>query len=567
MKQTTFSVPLEVKPDSCSRLSALIERMKAAEDTGAGGFPENFARLQREVPALHFMSMSVFPAAEFDPLFTLEANIDGPPGVFWGQLEAALGGSLRDVLRCCKRPLDGCGPLYDAVTAPDSRAPVVPYFEARTQQPSVFHHGNRGMTRDRILQEDALFTAVRSTIDSPDRVGPSPYRGIDAGQVHAKLRAALLPTFGWLSEAAETRIPIAERAADFVRLAAFAVALLLILSLPGLALAPLLALLIRSLPHLPNAPVLLRVSYVATIVIVAFAFGLGTYLRRRPLPGTGVDTNVDLLPSLSKSIPLLAVFVVVYCGVATLLLTPVVMAVGWLLHQFGVATAPTFVAAWKSVGPYVLWGLLGIIVSVAVLVFWLRYLERRDSSQDDPQVDELTLREMIRREDWIAQNHMGSIVVIKPGVLRTVIIRAGHLGLGLLLRWAATDGYLGSMRTVHFAHWAFLNNGSRLLFLSNFDHSWDSYLDDFIEKAHVGLTLAWGCGVGFPATRFLILDGASHGRQFKAWALASRAVSRFWYSAYRDLTVDQIERNNRIADGLHRPQLSPTEAEVWIRNL
>ncbi len=99
---------------------------------------------------------------------------------------------------------------------------------------------------------------------------------------------------------------------------------------------------------------------------------------------------------------------------------------------------------------------------------------------------------MVRREDWIAQNHMGSIVLIKPGILRAIIIRAGHLGLGLMLRVVATNGYLGSMRTVHFAHWAFLNNGSRLAFFSNFDFSWDSYLDDFIEKANEGLTRRLG---------------------------------------------------------------------------
>jgi hypothetical protein len=112
-----------------------------------------------------------------------------------------------------------------------------------------------------------------------------------------------------------------------------------------------------------------------------------------------------------------------------------------------------------------------------------------------------------------------------------------------------------------------MNNSSRLLFFSNFDHSWDSYLDDFIEKAHGGLTLAWGAGVGFPPTRFLVLDGASHGRQFKTWALASRAVSRFWYSAYRDLTVDQIERQARIAVGLRKQTLKPGEAETWRRDL
>ncbi len=67
-----------------------------------------------------------------------------------------------------------------------------------------------------------------------------------------------------------------------------------------------------------------------------------------------------------------------------------------------------------------------------------------------------------------------------------------------------------------------------------------------------------GSGVGFPPTRFLVLDGASHGRKFKAWARHSMAVSRFWFSAYRDLTVDQIERNARIADGLRKATLEST---------
>jgi membrane protein implicated in regulation of membrane protease activity len=212
-------------------------------------------------------------------------------------------------------------------------------------------------------------------------------------------------------------------------------------------------------------------------------------------------------------------------------------------------------------------GFASIAFTAPAIVLWLRWLERRDSSHDEPPVDRQLLREMARREDWIAQNHMGSVVLVKPGVLRTALFRAGHLGLGLVLRAIATNGYLGSMRTVHFAHWAFVNNGSRLMFFSNFDHSWESYLDDFIEKAHGGLTLAWGSGVGFPPTRFLVLDGASHGRKFKAWARHSMAVSRFWFSAYRDLTVDQIERNARIADGLRKARLTPQEAEAWVRDL
>ena len=41
-------------------------------------------------------------------------------------------------------------------------------------------------------------------------------------------------------------------------------------------------------------------------------------------------------------------------------------------------------------------------------------------------------REMARREDWIVQNHMGSIVLIKPGLLRAIAIRTLHRALGLV---------------------------------------------------------------------------------------------------------------------------------------
>jgi len=99
MTQGTLCVPLEVEPESCGRLSALIEELRRDEDTGAHGYPENFARVERGIPTLHFMSMSVTSASN-DPMFILEANFDGPPGVFWGQLEAAFGERLREMLRC-----------------------------------------------------------------------------------------------------------------------------------------------------------------------------------------------------------------------------------------------------------------------------------------------------------------------------------------------------------------------------------------------------------------------------------------------------------------------------------
>ena len=194
MRQTTLCVPLEVKPESCDRLTALVDTLRHDQDFAGDPTRPNFQRLFTDIPTLHFMSMSVFPGHDYDPLFVIEANFDGPPGVFWGQVEALLGEPLRAMIRCCKRPFDGTGDLYDAATG-NPATPAVAFLEAKVQPPSVFHHGNRGLARDRILDEYALFLAVRAELDDPARVGPNPYRGGGAADVHRLLRAAMLPRF------------------------------------------------------------------------------------------------------------------------------------------------------------------------------------------------------------------------------------------------------------------------------------------------------------------------------------------------------------------------------------
>jgi hypothetical protein len=85
MRQTTLSVTLEVQPESAGRLASLIDDLRKFEESPNSGYPEQYGRLTSKVPALHFMSISVFPSAEYDPLFVIEANFDGEPGPFFAQ--------------------------------------------------------------------------------------------------------------------------------------------------------------------------------------------------------------------------------------------------------------------------------------------------------------------------------------------------------------------------------------------------------------------------------------------------------------------------------------------------
>ena len=468
MAQTILTAVAAVQPASADALRHLLAALTGRQEATPQPGDQAYDALRSAVPLLHFMSITVASDDLYDPLLVIEVNFDGPPAPFWAQLDAAIGADLRQMLRLCKTPRDDRAALFEAVVRPGSSSALAPLLACLSVQPVVQHQGNRGLDRRRILDEGKLFAALQAEIDRSPALAALP-----AAQVHQRLRAALLPQFGWLANAAPVRIPRAERLADLARAALWALALLAGLALLGWVLAK----------------------------VCGGLLGSGTLLPQHRL--------------------------------------------------------------WR----WLAYTVLGASAALPLLAWRLHTLERSDASQDAPPQDAAALRAMARGEDFITQNHMISVVHIKPGVLRMLLARTALRALGLVLRITATNGYLTSMRTIHFAHWAVLDNGGRLMFHSNFDGSWESYLDDFIEKAHVGLTLAWTHGVGFPPTRWLTQGGATEGRKFKAWARHSMSHSGFWFSAYKHYTVNQIERQARLANGLRQASMTEQEATAWAIDL
>jgi hypothetical protein len=62
----------------------------------------------------------------------------------------------------------------------------------------------------------------------------------------------------------------------------------------------------------------------------------------------------------------------------------------------------------------------------------------------------------------------------------------------------ASYGSLAGVSSIHFARWAILDGGRHLLFETNFDGSWERYLDDFVDNASVGLNAIWANCVNYP---------------------------------------------------------------------
>ncbi len=203
-----------------------------------------------------------------------------------------------------------------------------------------------------------------------------------------------------------------------------------------------------------------------------------------------------------------------------------------------------------------------IIISTALAYRKLRQLETTDAPDDSPP--DLQKMSAIRaREDHYAQNHLAGVSIMKPGLVRTLALRLVFWLVATLKKSLYRPGFLGDIGTIHFARWFIIPGTNRLLFFSNYGGSWESYLEDFINKASNGLTGVWSNTVGFPRTNNLVLDGATDGDRFKRWARRQQNPTLCWYCAYPTLTTATIRNNAAIVQGFAGIS-TETEARDWL---
>ena len=194
------------------------------------------------------------------------------------------------------------------------------------------------------------------------------------------------------------------------------------------------------------------------------------------------------------------------------------------------------------------------------LLRWHEMKDKREVFKYPVHVDP----KLIAMEDRKVQNQMTHIVNIRPGLFRFITLKIVFWALNILAKYLFNKGNLGNIPTIHFARWVFLPKG-RILFFSNFDGSWESYLGDFIDKASKGLTGVWSNTQGFPKTKNLVWEGALDETNFKEWARTYQIHTQVWFSAYPEHTVRNILNDREIRDGLASPSLDEEGALNLLR--
>ncbi|OYU69393.1 MAG: cytochrome [Alphaproteobacteria bacterium PA2] len=241
-----------------------------------------------------------------------------------------------------------------------------------------------------------------------------------------------------------------------------------------------------------------------------------------------------------------------------------ILVAGVLHFALGAGTGSGALAHWAVVT------VLGLVLTASLwagtaFAAYRIFLAEEDREEPDDQApDPERVKTIIARENapGYQQNHIIAVTPLKRGLIRRFAFAFAMWGIAQSLIWFR-PGFVLTMGTIHFAKWFRMPGSRTMVFQSNYDGSWESYLEDFITRAHAGQTAAWSNGVGFPRSKGLIGDGAADGERFKRWVRRQQIPTDFWYCRFPELTGDVMRANMLIQRGL-ASAYDDTAARSWL---
>lgn len=174
----------------------------------------------------------------------------------------------------------------------------------------------------------------------------------------------------------------------------------------------------------------------------------------------------------------------------------------------------------------------------------------------------LNLADLVRQsgitdiEDVVTQNQLTVLSRVKPGIFVLLKLKIVLALIHIVAKYFQNQGSLGGIATIHFARWAIIDKGRWLLFTSNYDGSWDSYIGDFVDKAASGMDLIWRSAPRYPA------QGSKDIEAFKHIIRVNQVRTQVFYSSVPGCTMFNLLNNTAIANQLHDDR-----AGDWLRRL
>lgn len=159
------------------------------------------------------------------------------------------------------------------------------------------------------------------------------------------------------------------------------------------------------------------------------------------------------------------------------------------------------------------------------------------------------------QERKMVQNQMNVVTVNDPKLVRRHKAIMSLIQLGSDLLEAGTR-----IPTIHFGRWIMVDNDKRLLFLSNYDGTWENYIGDFVDRANVPVDAFWGGSVGWRPAGCRDID------YFKEGIRCHQTPASYYFCAYPLATVTNITRAVKISEA-HKYNVDESTAQEWLKLL
>jgi hypothetical protein len=247
-----------------------------------------------------------------------------------------------------------------------------------------------------------------------------------------------------------------------------------------------------------------------------------------------------------------------------------------LLFLFGalwVASLVVLLASifWHIALPVFITAFVLFVPLTLFLVIWIG-LAKHFENVDNRHIEQISNKP---KEDVLAQEDVIPIpqnqLTIYGALKSPNWFRRRHIKLFLMIaktsaKYRATKGSLSGVTSIHFASWALFNNDKNVLFTSNYDGGWESYLSEFIDYSASAMNMSFGNIKGYPKIVWLIKKGAHDEQNFKKVVRYNQYPCQVWYVAYPQIRAKNILRNQKIRKGLSQ-KMNDQQLAEWLKLL
>ena len=230
-----------------------------------------------------------------------------------------------------------------------------------------------------------------------------------------------------------------------------------------------------------------------------------------------------------------------------------------------ISNGPTRRLAWLAYG---FWWVYGFVFTATGFLL-ARYLELVEPESEISSPDPDLVAQLEASEDKVPKNAVTLLFDVRDSRIRRwmlgMILRGAELGC----RHFWTDGKLTGISTIHYARIFQVNNDRQMLFMSDYDGSLNRYLDDFLSVGKRAVIPFTSNLVGCPKTKWLfgMADSTHFSPRWKRMIRRYQLPTAVWYSAYPEMTVEEILNNAELRNELFADQLTPEQVNRWLRRL